>query len=189
MLELNFNPFPELAGQIVRLRLIDKKDVDPVFYLRSSKKIMRYIEKPLHKTPDDSLAHINLMEKGIKNNSSIYWGICTPEKPLLLGIVSYHLIDKANHRGEIGYILHDDFWGKGFTNDAVSAVINFGFSFMGLHSIEAKINPDNVASKNLLLKHHFKKEAYFRENYHFENTFLDTEVYSLLKSEARLSLF
>ncbi|HNS11007.1 MAG TPA: GNAT family protein [Bacteroidia bacterium] len=189
MLDLNFHPFPELSGQLVRLRMIDTEDVEQVFYLRSSKKIMKYIEKPLHKSHSDSLAHINLMQDGIKNNTSIYWAVCSAENPTLLGIVSYHFIDKANHRAELGYILNDNHWGKGFTNDAVSALINFGFSIMDLHSIEAKINPDNVASKQLLLKHHFKKEAYFRENYYYEGKFLDTEVYSLLKSEARLSLF
>jgi len=50
------------------------------------------------------------------------------------------------------------------------------------HSIEAFVNPENDASILLLEKNGFVKEAHFKENFYFEGAFLDTGVYSLLKS-------
>jgi ribosomal-protein-alanine N-acetyltransferase len=50
-----------------------------------------------------------------------------------------------------------------------------------LHSIEANINPDNLASANLLEKNGFKKEAHFRENFYYNGKFLDSLIYSLVR--------
>ena len=73
-------------------------------------------------------------------------------------------------------------WKKGYMNEAIKRVIDFGFHSMKLHSIEANINPNNIASAQLLKKYHFIKEAYFKEDYYFNGKFLDSEIYSLLNS-------
>jgi ribosomal-protein-alanine N-acetyltransferase len=182
MLDLNFSPFPELSSERLHLRHIDKTDAQAVLYLRGSSEVMKYIDKPLQKTAEDALAYIDLMEKEIKNNQSINWGICLHNNNSLLGIIGYHIIDKANQRAEIGYVLHDKFWRKGITNEAIQMVLDFGFESMGLHSVEARINPLHDGSRNILLKNHFQKEAYFKENFYANGKFLDTEVYSLIRT-------
>lgn len=53
---------------------------------------------------------------------------------------------------------------------------------MNLHSIETQIEALNTGSEKLLLKFNFKKEAYFTENYFYNIVFLDTAVYSLIRS-------
>ena len=60
------------------------------------------------------------------------------------------------------------------------AVLNYGFTVMELHSVEANVNPDNAASISLLEKNHFIREACFKENYYFDGRFLDSAIYSLL---------
>lgn len=184
MLELNFSPFPELETKRMNLRLISYNDLNEVFYLRSTALVMQYIDKPLFRTHDEARAHITKLLDGIKSNTAVFWAMCHKGNSSLRGIISYHLIDKENYRAELGYILHNDDWGKGLTSEAVETVLNFGFQKMGLHSIEAKINPGNEASRKLLIKHQFRKEAYFRENFFANGKFLDTEVYSLIRPES-----
>ena len=99
----------------------------------------------------------------------------------MIGSIGLWRIDKAHYRGEIGYMLHHDHWGKGIMQEAIAAVIEFGFGPLKLHSIEAHINPANAASAGILEKNGFVREAYFKENYYFRGKFLDTAIYSLLK--------
>ena len=84
-------------------------------------------------------------------------------------------------RAEIGYALKPEYWWKGYMYETISRMLRFGFENMKLHSIEANVNPANARSKKLLEKIGFKKEAYFRENYLFDNKFLDSIIYSLLE--------
>ena len=71
--------------------------------------------------------------------------------------------------------------------EAIEPVIDWGFNTIQLHSIEATVNPDNIASKNILLKNGFVQEAYFKENFYYEGQFLDTVIFSLLKSKNLIS--
>jgi ribosomal-protein-alanine N-acetyltransferase len=77
-----------------------------------------------------------------------------------------------------------DFQGKGIMQEAMSAVIKYGFEKMNLHSIEANVNPANESSIKLLERNDFIKEAYFKENYFYDGKFLDTAIYSLLTTVA-----
>jgi len=182
MLNLNFNPFPVISTANLHLRYIDQEDASQILYLRGSEELMKYINKPLFKTLDDARSHIEKIQTGIQNGESIHWGICDKSDSLLIGIIGFHNVDKEHHRSELGYILHDKFWGKGITGEAVRSVIDFGLGYINLHSIEARIAPENIASRKILLRNHFEKEAYFRENFHFEGRYLDTEVYSLIRT-------
>jgi ribosomal-protein-alanine N-acetyltransferase len=67
--------------------------------------------------------------------------------------------------------------------EALGAMLDFGFTRMGLHSVEAHIHPANSGSRRVLEKLGFTQEGYFRENYYdpVEARFTDTAVYSLLK--------
>jgi ribosomal-protein-alanine N-acetyltransferase len=65
-------------------------------------------------------------------------------------------------------------------HEAIQAVLNYGFSELKLHSVEANINPVNEASRRLLEKNNFVKEAHFKENYYFNGSFSDSAVYSLI---------
>jgi ribosomal-protein-alanine N-acetyltransferase len=52
-----------------------------------------------------------------------------------------------------------------------------------LHSIEARINPENTGSSKILTKLAFIKEGYFKENYFYNGAFLDSEIYSLVMAK------
>ena len=75
-----------------------------------------------------------------------------------------------------------EYWNRGLISEAIPKAIDYGFNQMKLHSIEANINPDHNLSRKILEKFKFKKEAYFKENFYYEGKFLDSEIYSLLKS-------
>ena len=82
-----------------------------------------------------------------------------------------------------GYALHPDQQGKGLMQEAMTAVLEYGFKIMKLHSIEANVNPNNLSSIKLLVRNNFVREAYYKENYFFDGKFYDSAIYSLLRPE------
>ena len=181
MLKLNFTPFPILETERIILRKISLKDAPALFTIRANPEVMKYIAKPVAKEISEVKSLINKILYGIKSNNSIAWGIVLRNQENIIGTVSFHNIEKPHFRAEIGYHIHPDFWNKGILSEILPSVIDYGFNKMKLHSIEAQIDPENVNSKKLLLKNNFIKEAYYKGNYFFNEQFLDTEVYSLLK--------
>jgi len=80
-------------------------------------------------------------------------------------------------------MIEQEFQGKGYGKEAVKAIIEYAFKEMKIHSIEADIDKDNIASEQLLKSLGFRKEGHFKESFYFEGTFIDSVIYSLIKEK------
>lgn len=183
MLTINFHPFQTIETERLFLRRIDEGDFEEVMLLRGNPETMKFIPRPLVKTKEDALAHIAMIEEKIVNNTGINWGITVKEENnnKIIGIIGHYRIQPENHRAEIGYMILPEYSGKGYVTEVIKAVVAYGFEEMDLHSIEAVIDPDNVASEKVLIKNGFVKEAHILENELWDGKFWDTVIYSLLK--------
>jgi [ribosomal protein S5]-alanine N-acetyltransferase len=185
MLEINFSPFKKLETDRLLLRRVSREDVNEVLALRGNPIAMKYIPRPLAKTLDDAMAHIDMINEKIDNNTGINWAITFKGDTKLIGFIGHYRIQPENYRAEIGYMILPEYNGQGISTEAVRAVVEYGFNDMNLHSIEAVIDSDNGASEKVLLKNGFVKEAHILENEYFEGKFWDTVIYSLLKRNWR----
>lgn len=183
MLNFNFTPFPVIETERLILRRITNDDVNEIFELRSNPETMQYIPRPLVKTTEDALEHVAMIEEKIVTNVGINWGITLKGNSKVLGIIGYYRMQPENYRAEIGYMLLPDFHGKGIISEAVNRLITYGFDDLKLHSIEAVIDPENIASEKVLQKCGFVKEAHLKEAEFYEGKFLDKVIYSLLNSK------
>ena len=181
MLQFNFAPFPVLETENLILRQISSNDDDEVFALRSNPETMKFIPRPLAETIEDAQKFITDCNASIEKNDLINWAITSKKEDKLIGMIGFFRMQPENFRGEVGYILNPNFHGKGIMKEALGKALQFGFQTLNFHSIEAVIDPRNTASENLLIKADFKKEAHFKENFFYNNEFLDTVIYSLLK--------
>jgi len=180
---INFTPFPHLSTERLKLRQVVTSDVSDIFWLRSDERVMKFLDRPMLKTIEDSRQLIKTITDGINNNEAITWAINQKNDPKLIGTIGFWRIMKEHFRAEIGYLLHPDFQGKGIMHEALEEVLDYGFRTLKLHSIEANVNPNNLISIKLLERNRFVKEAYFKENYYYDGKFLDTLIYSLINKE------
>jgi ribosomal-protein-alanine N-acetyltransferase len=180
MLQVNFHPFPQIITNRLLLREISRTDVTEMFNLRSSENIMQFIDRPRAITKEDALCFIDVIKTALAKDEGITWAITFKNNPKLIGTIGFWRMQKENYRAEIGYMLHDLFHRQGIMQEAIAAVLRYGFDVLKLHSIEANLNPANIASAKLLEKNNFVLEAHFKENYYFNGRFLDSLVYSLL---------
>ena len=182
MLEPVFSPFPELQTERLLLRQLVKADAPEVLFMRSDEQVMKYIGKERAKTLEDAEKWVQVIQDALDTNEGITWAIALKEEPgKMIGTIGFWRLMKQHYRAEVGYMLHPAHWNKGIITEAIIQIIRYGFDVMKLHSIEGRINPENIASGVLLEKAGFVREAYFREDFCYEGVFTDTAVYSLLE--------
>lgn len=182
MLEVNFSPFPELRTLRCRLRQIRPEDAPQVLRLRSDDQVLQYLEREKMQTLAEAHGFIALLQQQWQENNAVNWVLCLDPSEEMIGTVAFWRLEKEHYRAEIGYTLLPEYWGRGLMHEVLQLVLPYGFKQIGLHSIEANVNPNNTASIRLLERNGFVREAYFRENYYFRGKFLDSAVYSLLES-------
>ncbi|MDF2448334.1 MAG: acetyltransferase, ribosomal protein N-acetylase [Bacteroidota bacterium] len=179
MLKLNFDPFPVIKTDRLVLRRMTLQDLDHYYALRTNVVAMKHIDQKMP-TLDETIEKIQKVNEMINMNDGIAWAVCLNSDNIMIGTASYHRVIKEHHRAEIGYILNPDFWKKGIISEALEKVIDYGFKTMNLHTIEAQIDPENLASQKVLEKFKFVREAYYKENFLVNGQFQDTAVYSLI---------
>lgn len=186
MLDLTtaFAIFPVLETERLTLRAVTSADAPDIFRIMSDPRVIRYFGMLPMTALDEAVERVERIQSSFQDHTGIRWGITHRETGQLLGTCGFWRLIKPHYRAEIGYDLAAEWWGKGVMPEAVAAVLTYGFTTMGLHSVEAHIHPANTGSRRVLEKLGFEQEGYFRENYYdvVETRFTDTAVFSLLKS-------
>lgn len=87
-------------------------------------------------------------------------------------------------RAELGYWIGVPFWNRGFCTEAARAMVEYGFSVLGLHKICAHHFTRNPASGRVMQKIGMRKEGTLRDHVLRWNRFEDVDAYGLLATEA-----
>lgn len=147
--------FPILVTNRLLLNQLEDTDAENVLFLRSNEEVIRYIKREPDQNIQQAYDYIRLTRVRYENKSAINWAIRKKENPELIGGICLWKISADRKTAEVGYDLKPLYHGKGIMSEALVAVIEFGFSTLGLDKIEAFTSRYNEASKSLLLKHNF----------------------------------
>ncbi|WP_435923871.1 GNAT family N-acetyltransferase [Paenibacillus sp. DYY-L-2] len=175
---------PVIDSERLRLRRMERKDARELHRYWSDPEVVRYMNIPPFASIEDTVEMINLLNGLSESEDTLRWGIELKETGLLIGSVGFNVWELSGaYRGEIGYDLGRDFWGRGYMSEALRMVLAYGYGTMGLNRIEALVDPRNTASRELLRAFGFREEGLLREYQKTENGFVDLLMYSLLKRE------
>jgi len=178
-----FTTFPVLTTPRLRLRGVELRDLPDLFAIFSHEEAMRHYGFLPHRSIEETQAWYERKIQQYASHEALRWGVTFPDADRVIGSVSFHRFGADFHHVEVGYDLHPDYWRQGIMSEAVSAVIDYGFSEMGLHRIEAMIDDANTASKRLLLSLGFQYEGRLRERFTGRGGFEDEDFYGLLDRE------
>lgn len=152
---MDFKAFPEITTERLVLRKLNAKDSELIFALRSSEEVTKYIARPLFENIEEAKIFIKNRIKDMEKNISIVWIISLKESPIPVGTICLWNFSDDGKTAEVGYDLLPEFQRKGFMNEAIKSVINFGFKELNLNTIAAYTSKHNIESIKLLKKNHF----------------------------------
>lgn len=177
--------FPELETERCILRAITLDDVRDMFEFMSDDKVTQYLPWETATTLEMPKGYVQRYQTMYEEQKGLVWGIINKKHQKMMGTCLLFNFKLAHHRAELGYALGSAWWRQGFMLEVTSRVVDYAFSDLGFHSLEAHIDPENVGSHGLLEKLGFVQEAYFHESFYNPDldTFEDNAVFSLLKSK------
>ena len=150
----NFDPFPKLSSDRLVLKSLSRQDLSPIFALRSSSAVAKYLDRALMRHQRDAESYLDTMLQGVSEGKWIIWGIHF-EQEGFVGSICLWNISEEKSTADIGYELLPSFQGKGIMSETIPLVLQYGFQEMDLHRIEAEVHPQNIPSIVLLEKYGF----------------------------------
>lgn len=165
------------------LRLPLPADADAVFALRSDPVVQRYGSHPPWTDRATAVAWIERNAQAMACGEHVQFAIARREDDAVVGTCTLYAVDAQCRRAEVGYALAVPEWGKGYANEAVTALLDWGFERLDLNRVEADIDPRNTPSARALERLGFLREGHLRERWIVGGEVCDSWMYGLLRSE------
>lgn len=128
----------------------------------------------------------DIHEKGVETHrlSIFVFLLVDKETNVPIGECGFHTWNATHRRAEVFYNMRNEaFKEKGLMREALKSVLEYGFTELNLHRIQALIAAENQPSLKLLQRYGFSFEGTMREDYVVNGKNEDSECYSLLKWE------
>jgi len=180
---------PRLVGSRVELRPIAEADAPALLAIFVDPEVTRFWSS---RTLSDVAAAERLAREirdVFRARRMFQWGISRRETGELIGTCTLFSIVPQHRRAELGFALRRAAWGQGLATEAVTALLHFCFETLGLHRLEADVDPDNARCLRLLERLGFRREGHLRERWHDAGGARDAVVLGLLRSEAGVSSY
>ena len=167
------------------MRWASKDDVDALYEIFSDPRVMRYWSSgPLPNREAAAAMQREIAQQNL-SETQMKWGLALRDTNKLIGTVTLFNLSRSNGRAEIGYAMGSAYWGKGYMNEALTALIVHAFDVLDFRRLEADVDPRNDASIRTLERLGFQREGFLRERWHVGGELQDAFFYGLLKREWR----
>lgn len=189
-----FATFPDLETPGLRLRRPLPDDAQAIRAAYTHAVAAYHTPLTPHSSPAELVALLEMYRGSFEEHTAIYWAVVRKPGDKPLGICGLVNFERAARRGLLTFIVSRTRWRQGLMNDAVRAVIAFGFDRLGLHRIEAVVvdgdgdgegDDNNALARSLLTKLGFAPEGRLRERYFIDGKPLDEHRFGLLRADYR----
>lgn len=180
---MDSNSLPIITTPRLFLRWVSEDDIDALYEVFSDPRVVRYWSSGPLPNREASAAMQREIADGNLKDSTWKWGIALRDTNTLIGTVTLFNLSLSNGRAEIGYAMGSAHWGKGYMNEALTALILHAFDVLDLRRLEADVDPRNTASIRTLERLGFQREGFLRERWHVCGELQDAFFYGLLRRE------
>jgi RimJ/RimL family protein N-acetyltransferase len=170
---------PLLTPRLI-LRPLTDADAPALYEIHAHSEVMRYWAWPAWTEIGQAHRMIADSQVAYASGSAHQFGIERRADGALVGTCSLFRFHLPSRRAELGYALGRPFWGAGYMNEALHALLDHAFFTLNLHRVEADIDPRNRASAKTLERLGFQKEGHLRERWIVDGEISDTAWYGLL---------
>ena len=165
------------------LRKINIDDADMMFRnWANDDEVSRYMRWSTHKTVEETKSIIQEWFNNYSDIHTYHWGICLKDGKMI-GSVGVMITAEYDFKGEIGYCIGRNWWGQGYTSEAVKAVIDYMYINTDIERIEAYHSIQNPASGKVMLKAGMRKDGFAKHKYKNRDGFQDCDLYGIIRAE------
>jgi RimJ/RimL family protein N-acetyltransferase len=162
-----------LEGKNVSLRIMEKEDLPVLQGWDNNPESMGKYEPLRQETRTD-------LERTYDNLKDAQWFLVEKKDGTRIGSVAHFL---AAGEIELGYFIVPTERSKGYAGEAIRIIVDYLFLSKDAVRIQAKADPENIASWKALEKAGFKREGVLRKTFYCRGKWRDDCMYSILREE------
>jgi len=164
----------------IELRSITASDKEDIFLGLSNPEVIKYygVSFETLEATEEQMIWFQDLEK---NGTGKWWSIFNSKTGQFLGAGGFNDLNKKLKKAEIGFWLLPEFWSKGYMQEAMPLICDYGFNELRLNRIEGIVESENLNCKRAIEKLGFTLESTSRGNELKKGKLLSLDTYIKLK--------
>lgn len=190
MNQINFKDKPVLVGERIILRPFQNEDlVDMIKILNEPelKKLTGSVtnDRDANKIMDDNERNRITSWYQSRNIQSdrLDLAIALKDTNQIIGEVVFNEFDDYSNNVNFRILISQFYSNQGFGSEAIQMFIRYGFEQLYLHKISLEVFSFNPRAEHVYTKVGFKLEGIKREDFKYNDNYIDTKVFGLIKSD------
>ena len=171
---------PNLETHHFSLRKINEEDIPAIFDYGSNPNVSKQVSWETHQTTADTSVFVEMILEGYEQGTKALWGMELKSTGKLVGTIDFVTIQERHRKAEIGYVLSEDCWGKGYMTEAASRIIAYGFEELQLERIQARCFVENEGSSRVMEKVGMSFEGTMRNAMFAKGKFQNLNMYAIV---------
>ena len=166
------------------LRRAVREDAEPMFRnWASDPEVTKYLTWPTYEKVETAYQILDLWVSEYEKPNYYQWMIELKELGEPIGSISAVRQNDRVEEAEIGYCIGSQWWHRGIMTEALSAVIEYLFTEVGMNRVAARHDPNNPHSGGVMRKCGMKYEGTNRACDRNNQGICDAAQYSILRGE------
>jgi|SRR5690606_2410644 len=181
--EVSFRP-PLLGTDRLLLRGYEPSDKAAIFEYASDVETAQYMLWERHRTIADAETFLDGFVSENYAAEALDYAICERDRSeRVIGGIGVYQRSLSHKTMELGYILHRDFWGRGYVPEAGRALLRRAFQTTDVERIYAPIFEENEKSRRAAEKMGLKFEGIHRSALAIRGSRCSEAVYAIIRDD------
>lgn len=120
--------------------------------------------------------------QGARQGASLLWVVSFGGQ-LVGQLTVWSIVWGSSRSAQVGYWIDERFAGRGIAPTGLSMAVDYCFHVVGLHRIEARVRPENAASRRMVEKLGFRDEGIRVRDSHIDGAWRDHVSYAITAEE------
>lgn len=173
-----------LHTQRLLLRRLTPEDAEAMYRnWASDPEVTRYLTWPPHTAVQQTRALLEAWEAQYRDSTFYQWAIVPEDVGEPIGSISVVKWDEDTDTAEVGYCIGQKWWHRGYTSEALQAVMAFLFREVKIQRLEARHDTQNPHSGAVMQKCGMTQEGILRRAARNNRGIVDAAVYRMLATE------
>ena len=139
---------PTLETENLILRPFKDGDVDDYFGVLDSPEVRRWLHIPESLDRSDAWQQMAWFVGQWELRGTGHWALEEKKSGQFVGRAGLHRPERHDWPGvEVGWLLHPDYWGRGYATEAGGAAVHYGFEDLQVDKLFSCILPENHRSQ------------------------------------------
>ncbi|MEC7899546.1 MAG: GNAT family N-acetyltransferase [Actinomycetota bacterium] len=139
---------PTLETENLILRPFKDDDVDDYFGVLDSPEVRRWLHIPESLDRSDAWQQMAWFVGQWELRGTGHWALEEKKSGQFVGRAGLHRPERHDWPGvEVGWLLHPDYWGRGYATEAGAAAVRYGFEDLQVDKLFSCILPENHRSQ------------------------------------------